>query len=67
MENTDELIRLVAKEAIKEFDKEQKEKKKKKALFKTNAEKTGGKFCISFVCVTGIKFKNCIYYSQKRR
>ena len=44
-----------------------KEKKKKKALFKTNAEKTGGKFCISFVCVTGIKFKNCIYYSQKRR
>lgn len=29
MENTDEIIRLVAKEAIKEFDKEQKEKKKK--------------------------------------
>ena len=28
MENTDEIIRLVAKEAIKEFDKEQKEKKK---------------------------------------
>ena len=25
MENTDEIIRLVAKEAIKEFDKEQKE------------------------------------------
>ena len=36
-------------------------------IYKTNAEKTGGKFCISFVCVTGIKFKNCIYYSQKRR
>lgn len=30
MENTDEIIRLVAKEAIKEFDKEQKEKKKRK-------------------------------------
>ena len=29
MENTDEIIRLVAKEAIKEFDKEQKEKKKR--------------------------------------
>ena len=32
MENTDEIIRLVAKEAIKEFDKEQKEKKKKESI-----------------------------------
>ena len=35
MENTDEIIRLVAKEAIKEFDKEQKEKKKKKVFHNT--------------------------------
>ena len=39
-------------------------KKKKESTFKTNAEKTGGKFCISFVCVTELNLR-IVYITAK--